>query len=94
MVCQLQDDKLSGVIDFANLTEIRSIGESRIKEAVKTLSIDLSRLEEANSATVALLIAWFRTAEAHEISIIFVEVPHELRNIIALSGLDQVLPLG
>ena len=94
MGCRLQDDQLSGVVDFANLAEIRRIGEARINEAREALSIDLSRLEKANSAAVALLIAWFRAAEAHQMSIAFVEVPHELRNIIAFSGLDEVLPLA
>ena len=94
MACRLRDDQLSGVINFDNLTEIRSVGEARISEVNETLRIDLSDLEEANSATVALLIAWFRAARAQDKSIVFVEVPPELRNIIAFSGLDQVLPLA
>ena len=94
MACQLQDDQLSGVIDFDNLTDIRRVGEARISEVNETLRIDLSGLEQANSATVALLIAWFRAAEAQEKSVVFVEVPPELRNIIAFSGLEQVLPLA
>ncbi|MCZ6659021.1 MAG: STAS domain-containing protein [Gammaproteobacteria bacterium] len=94
MACRLQDDQLSGVIDFDNLTEIRRVGEARIGEVSESLSIDLSGLEKANSATVALLIAWFRAAEAQEKSIVFVEIRPELRNIIAFSGLDQVLPLA
>ncbi len=94
MAFRLQDDQLSGVVDFDNLNEIRHVGEARIGEVGESLSIDLSGLEVANSATVALLIAWFRAAEAQEKSIVFVEVPHELRNIIAFSGLDEVLPLA
>ena len=90
----LQDDRLSGVIDFDNLVEIRRDGESRINEATETVRFDLSGLEKANSATVALLIAWFRAAEAQRKSIVFVEVAPELRNIIAFSGLEEVLPLA
>jgi anti-anti-sigma factor len=85
--------ELQGVVDFDNLAEIREIGDARIKVRSDDLLISLKGLMEANSVTVALLIAWLRSANNQGISIVYMDVPQELRNIIDFSGLTQVLPI-
>jgi ABC-type transporter Mla MlaB component len=95
----LTDDfVLEGSVDFDNLVEVRDAGDVRIAQTTQNqngqgLTLSLRGLTEANSVTVALLIAWMRSANNRRISIVYVDVPQELRNIIDFSGLTQVLPL-
>ncbi|MDG2278677.1 MAG: STAS domain-containing protein [Pseudomonadales bacterium] len=60
---------------------------------VDKISVDLSPLKQANSVIVAILSAWHRHASLQHKSIVFVNLSQELRNIIALSGLDKVIEL-
>ena len=82
-----------GRVDLGNLMQIREEGEAAIAAAGDRVVVDLSRLENGNSAALALLMAWFRAAESQEKTIEFVGAPAELQNIVELSGLAGVLPL-
>lgn len=84
-------------ITLDNIADVRALGEKHIFEQ-KTAegnecTFHLSGLEQFNSLAVALLMAWFRYAHAHGKSIVYVDVPHDLRNIIDVSGLTEVLPI-
>lgn len=85
--------RLTGRVTFDNLTEQRAAGEAALAAAGSRAVFDLSQLEGGNSAAVALLMAWFREADRLDKSIVFVGVPEELRNIIELSALTDVLPV-
>jgi anti-anti-sigma factor len=90
----LNDDfELKGVIDFTNMVAIRQQGEIRMAAHDALIRVNLKALEEANSVTVALLIAWMRCANSQGVAIVYVDVPQELRDIIEFSGLTTVLPL-
>ena len=84
-------------ITIDNIAEVRASGEQHITvvniEQSDGCRFYLSKLEKFNSLTVALLIAWFRFAHTHGKSIVYIDVPHDLRNIIDVYGLDGVLPL-
>ncbi|MDA1076448.1 MAG: STAS domain-containing protein [Proteobacteria bacterium] len=84
---------LKGVIDFSNMVAIRAQGETHIAARDALISVNLKGLEESNSVTVALLIAWMRCANNQGISIVYINVPQELRDIIEFSGLTTVLPI-
>lgn len=86
--------RVDGRITFDSLTRVRTEGEARIAEAEGPVVIDLSGLEHGNSAAVALLMAWWRDAEHQEKAISFVGAPAALRNIVELSGVSDILPLG
>ena len=58
------------------------------------IELDVGAIEQANSLAVALLSAWHRTATLQDKSIVFVNLSEELRNIIALSGLDDVIKVS
>ena len=73
--------------------QVRASGEQHIAEQRDECTFHLSALEQINSLVVALLMAWFRFAYAHGKSIVYTEIPHDLRNIITVCGLDDVLPL-
>lgn len=62
-----------------------------IQQQPGPFSVDLGSLTQANSVTVALLVAWYRHASLNQKSIKFVNLSEELHNIIEFSGLSQVL---
>ena len=83
-------------ITLDNIAEVRASGERHITALAASgdeCAFHLSALEQINSLAVALLMAWFRFAHAHGRSIVYMDVPHELRNIIDVCGLTEVLPL-
>lgn len=79
-------------IDFQNLLTVRAEGEAFIDEHTASV-FSLGGLQESNSSAAVLLTAWFRYAHLQGKSILFVDVPVDLRNIIDLCELDKVLPL-
>lgn len=86
--------QVDGRITFDSLSRVRAEGEAWIAEAEGPVVIDLTGLEHGNSAAVALLMAWWREAEHQEKAISFVGAPAALRNIVELSGVSDILPLG
>lgn len=87
------DYRVDGPVTFHNLERIRKEGEVAIEAAGERVNIDLSGLEQANSAAVALLMAWYRAAEGDGKAIAFVDAPVALVNIVELSGMTEVLPI-
>lgn len=79
-------------VNFQNLVSVQTRGEAVI-DAQDASVFNLHALRDHSSAAIALLIAWFRYAHLQSKSILFVNVPVELRNIIELAELDKVLPL-
>ncbi len=82
-----------GRVTFDNLLRIRQEGEAAIAAAPGEAVVDLSGLENGNSAAVALLMAWLRAARDLDKPIVFTRVPTGIRNIVELSGMNDVLPL-
>lgn len=85
--------RITGTVDFVNFAEVRSAVELVLDDH-DAIAVDLSGLDEANSVTVALLLAWFRAASREDKSLVLVDVPRDLRNIIDFSGLTELLPIG
>jgi anti-anti-sigma factor len=85
--------RIRGPVTFENLMALRAEGDRVIATATEPVRMHLEGLDGGNSAAVALLMAWFRAATAHQKTIEFVDVPKEVRKIIELSGLTEVLPL-
>lgn len=79
-------------VDFNNFMEVRVAGERHIEAHAET-DFDFSNLKESNSAVVALLVAWFRYAHAHERKIQFSRLPVALQNLIEVAELADMLPL-
>ena len=60
----------------------------------ESLEATIAGLENASSAVVALLIAWFRYGHAHGKVVRFLRVPAAIMNIIEVSNLSEVLPIA
>ena len=81
-------------VSFANAEELKQVGYDYIQAQAGAIEIDVSAITQANSLAVAIFAAWQRAAMLQDKSIVFVNLSQELRNIIALSGLDDVLAIS
>ena len=64
----------------------------RAKAAAGDLEIDLSAVSEADSAALALLFDWMRTARDGRHTLSVTGLPAGLRSLAALYGVDELLP--
>ena len=85
--------ELPAEVSFANLVQLREQGKAHI-DGADSAEFDLSGLNGASSAVVALLIAWFRYGHAHGKVVRFLWVPAAIMNIIEVSNLAEVLPIA
>lgn len=56
-------------------------------------AVDLSKLADADSATLAVLIAWAARARARGATLRYLNAPPALRNLAHLSDVDRLLGL-
>lgn len=85
--------RVPAAIDFTNAPAVRRAGEDFLATTSGRARISLAALGQHNSVMVSLLLAWVRRARELERTIEFVGVPEELRNIIDLYGVTDILPL-
>jgi phospholipid transport system transporter-binding protein len=82
--------RVSGAISFANAGRALA----RMPEAPRSgapLNIDLSALENADSATLAVLIAWSARARQRGAALRYLQPPKGLRNLARLCDVDGLL---
>lgn len=88
--------QLEGSVDLGSFIAQRRLGEAAIVAAAAddaAIAINFAQLTTASSLTVALMIAWYRCAQAHGCAIRFVQLPAALQQIVDFSGLGEVLPI-
>lgn len=68
-------------------------GEARIAGSTATMEIDLSSVEAADSAAIAVLLGWLRTA-GRKAEIRLVGVPAAVASLADLYGVTELLPLS
>ncbi len=85
--------QLCGVLDLASVPALLQDIDGLDYEA-SSVTVDLKTVEHADSAGVALLLAWMRHARHAEREIRFLNMPTQMLNIARVSGLDEVLPLA
>ncbi|OUR73460.1 sulfate transporter [Methylophaga sp. 41_12_T18] len=84
--------RVGGELSFATVSQVLE-QTSRVFEPVTDLKIDLAAVSRSDSAGLALLIDWMRTAQAANKSIVFQNIPSQMLAIASASGLDELLPL-
>lgn len=85
--------RLAGELSFETVPALLERGE-RLFERERQLWIDLAGISRADSAGLALLIEWARRARQSGAAIHFINLPEQMRDIVRVSGLDNVLPFG
>lgn len=83
--------RLSGVLTMANVDAALADSE-HWPESVHT--IDLSGISHSDSAGVALLLEWWRRARRRGHDLTYSHAPQQMRAIIEVSGLAQILPMA
>lgn len=87
------DDKLmvDGPILFENVMCVMQAGMVRI--GGRRLEIDFTHVTEVDSSAVSMLLEWLRTAQAKGCQLRLVNLPENLRSLIKLYDVDDLLPL-
>jgi len=84
---------LAGELDFTSVPGL--LGELQgVTRAGRKVELDLQAVTRADSAGLALLIEFLRTAGRAGNSVHFVNVPEQLLSIARVSGLDSILSLS
>lgn len=81
--------QVSGELDYFNVMSVYNKGLSLLPNDQQAV-VDFSRLQDANSAGVALMIAWKKRWQNVE----FRHVSPELKSIATVSGLVELLALS
>lgn len=82
---------LRGELTFETVSALLSESATLLADPA-ALRIDLSGVQRADSAGLALLAEWLRRASERRQDIAFANAPAQLHNLARVSGLDQVLP--
>jgi phospholipid transport system transporter-binding protein len=82
--------RVSGAISYANAA--RALAQApQPTQSGAPVTIDLAALENADSATLAVLIAWCARAREHGSVLRFARVPQGLQNLARLCEVDALL---
>ncbi|MAL97997.1 STAS domain-containing protein [Hydrocarboniclastica marina] len=86
---------VSGQFDYQGVVAAREEGEKLIRAlAASRCRIDLSGVESADSAFMALLLSWIRLCERRGVVLELVAVPEPLLAMARVSGLETILPVA
>ncbi len=82
-----------GELDFDSVAALLDATEPLFATDPPT-RVDLGGVSRANSAGVALLVEWLGRTQRHQQELTFINVPAQMRAIIAIADLDTILPLA
>jgi phospholipid transport system transporter-binding protein len=85
--------RVSGAISYANAAQALAQAP-QVPRAGTPLDIDLSALENSDSATLAVLIAWSAQAARRGAALKYQRAPQGLRNLARLCEVDSLLGLA
>lgn len=96
--CSLRLDAETGHIDVSGeltFTTVNELLESApvLFAPISMLDIDLADVTRSDSAGLALLIDWMRSAKQMNKNIVFHNIPAQMLAMAHASGLDELLPL-
>lgn len=83
--------RVGGELSFATVKDVLLQSNDVFKSAADTFSIDLSAVTRSDSAGVALLVDWMRTAKKRNKKIVFHHIPSQMLAIAGASGIDELL---
>ena len=82
--------QLRGELTFATVNKVLTESVT-LFEAIPSLKIDLSAVTNSDSAGLALLVSWLRSAKQAGKQIVFANIPEQLLVIADISGVDELL---
>jgi phospholipid transport system transporter-binding protein len=84
--------RVTGSITIHNVVKVVEQGVALFDQGGKT--IDLSQVQDVDSAAVSLLLEWQREAVRRKREITFVNVPEKLKSLLRLYNLFELIPQG
>ncbi len=85
--------RVSGDLTFATVTAVWRASRPLLAAGGGPLQFDLAGVGRADSAGLALLVEWLRSARDAGVDLVFQAVPAQLLAIARASGVDHLLPL-
>lgn len=86
---------LSGLLNTFTVPGIWKLSQNILeKDSALLLTFNLERVTQSDSSGVALLISWTRMLKQRDQKIRFVALPAQMRAIIRLSELEEILPIS
>ena len=85
--------RVRGELDFDTVADLWATTEAPIPSE-PILRVDLGGVQRSNSAGVALLVQWLRQARRRQVELVFIDVPAQMREIVRVADLEQVLPVA
>ena len=84
--------RVVGPMVITSAAALKEAGESALSAGAKV--VDLSSVTDADSAAVAVLLAWARGAQERRQDISIVDSPESVRSLATLYGVAELLPLA
>jgi phospholipid transport system transporter-binding protein len=84
--------KVTAPMVIATAAELREAGESALLAGASI--VDLAAVAEADSSSVAVLLAWARIAGERGQPLAIIGVPQSVRSLASLYGVADLLPLA
>ncbi|HYA37107.1 MAG TPA: STAS domain-containing protein [Candidatus Methylomirabilis sp.] len=84
---------LSGRVTFQTVPQFMARTDDWLQSGTKTVTIDMQGVTLADSAGVALMLEWLQRARAAGRELVFTNLPEQVRQLIHVSGLQQVFRL-
>ncbi len=84
--------RVMGPMVITTAAALKTAGESALSAGASV--IDLSGVTDADSAAVAILLAWTRGAQERRQTLSIVESPESIRSLATLYGVADLLPLA
>jgi phospholipid transport system transporter-binding protein len=81
-----------GDLTFVTVNDLLNSART-VFATIPILDIDLSKVSCSDSAGLALLIDWMRSAKQQNKNIVFHNIPAQMLAMAHASGLDELLPL-
>lgn len=83
--------RVEGQIDYHTVVHLRDEGEAMMRQHPADLTIDFAAVDKVNTAALALLLSWQRTAKELGQDLHFINVPPSLTAIAQMSDLESLL---
>ncbi|MBB71550.1 MAG: anti-anti-sigma factor [Legionellales bacterium] len=85
--------KLIGTLSFATVPGIHRAGCDKLAEHAQ-VTIDLSDVNYSDSSGLALLAEWVRFASSKNKTLVYHNMPEQMRAIAKVTGIERVLPIN
>jgi len=83
---------ITGELNFRTVPQLADALESTFRD-IDEVVVDLGKIDRSDSAGVALLVEWVRTATRLHKQVHFQKIPDQMLSIARVSDLDEYLPL-